>query len=60
MAVAFSQRRKMMRSSMKKVFSAPEQVLLQAGITPTARAETVNIGQFCALARVLAGQMKEG
>ncbi len=53
---AFSQRRKMMRSSMKTIFSAPETALLAAGIAPTARAETVSIRQFCALARILARQ----
>ncbi len=53
---AFSQRRKMMRSSMKRIFSMPEQALLRAGIAPTVRAETVSIKQFCALARILAHQ----
>ena len=53
---AFSQRRKMMRSSMKSVFSNPKEILLGAGIPPTARAETITIRQFCALARILAHQ----
>ena len=56
---AFSQRRKMMRSSMRRIFPMPENALLRAGILPTARAESVTIGQFCALARILALQQNK-
>jgi 16S rRNA (adenine1518-N6/adenine1519-N6)-dimethyltransferase len=46
-AAAFGQRRKMLRASLK-----PLAVDLQAlGIDPTARAETLRVEQFCAIAR---------
>lgn len=49
-ARAFSQRRKMLRTSL-----APLRLDLEAlGIDPTARAETLSVEQFCALARASA------
>ena len=53
-AAAFGQRRKMLRAALKSVFSDPQAVLTGAGIAPEARAETVSIEGFCALARALA------
>ena len=53
-AAAFNQRRKMLRSSLKGLHPGIEDVLLSAGIEPTARAETVPLEAFCALARALA------
>lgn len=51
-AAAFGQRRKMLRSSLKSLGPA-EDLLTQAAILPTARAEELNVEQFCALARQL-------
>lgn len=51
-ARAFGQRRKMLRSSLKGI-PGIEEKLISAGIAPTARAETVALEQFCALARLL-------
>ena len=59
-AAAFNQRRKMLRSSLKPVFAAPEAVLTACGIDPEARAETVGIEGFCALARQLAAEKAGG
>ena len=48
-AAAFGQRRKMLRASLKSL-----NINLEAlGIDPTARAETLSVEQFCALAREL-------
>lgn len=52
-AAAFNQRRKMLRSSLKSYGPQIEDHLRAAGISPTARAETVELEQFCALARSL-------
>ena len=47
---AFGQRRKMLRSSLKPLGIDPA----AAGISPEARAEDLDVVQFCALARLLA------
>jgi 16S rRNA (adenine1518-N6/adenine1519-N6)-dimethyltransferase len=52
-AKAFNQRRKMLRASLKGIRPDIEDRLLAAGISPTDRAETVDLEQFCALARLL-------
>ncbi len=52
---AFGQRRKMLRSSLKAATPDPESLLERAGIAPTLRAEDLTVGQFCRLARLLAG-----
>ena len=52
-AAAFAQRRKMLRAALKGTFSDPVSVLEAVGIDPTARAETIGIERFCALARSL-------
>ena len=52
-AAAFAQRRKMLRAALKGTFSDPVSVLETVGIDPTARAETIGIEGFCALARSL-------
>lgn len=54
-AIAFNQRRKMLRSSLKGMGPAIEAQLVAAGIEPTARAEEISLERFCALARVVAG-----
>ncbi|SEM77237.1 16S rRNA (adenine1518-N6/adenine1519-N6)-dimethyltransferase [Gemmobacter aquatilis] len=53
-AMAFNQRRKMLRSSLKGLGPQVEAMLEAAGIAPTARAEEIALEQFCALARIVA------
>ena len=53
-AMAFNQRRKMLRSSLKGMGPGIEDKLVAAGIDPTARAEEIGLERFCALARLLA------
>jgi len=50
---AFGQRRKMLRQSLKSLGGDPQPLLAEADIAPTARAETVPIEGFVALARAL-------
>lgn len=52
-AAAFGQRRKMLRRSLATLGVDAERLLEAAGIDPTARAETLQIAQFAALARAL-------
>ncbi len=52
-AAAFGQRRKMLRSALKSLVAAPGPLCAEAGIEPTARAETLPVEAFCALARAL-------
>ncbi len=54
--MAFNQRRKMLRSSLKAMGPEIEDQLIAAGIAPTARAEEISLEQFCALARIVAPQ----
>jgi 16S rRNA (adenine1518-N6/adenine1519-N6)-dimethyltransferase len=51
LSAAFGQRRKMLRQSLKALGVPPELLLAAAGIEPTARAETVDLNGFAALAR---------
>ena len=53
-AMAFNQRRKMLRSSLKSAAPDIEKALRDAGLEPTARAEEISVEGFCALARRLA------
>jgi 16S rRNA (adenine1518-N6/adenine1519-N6)-dimethyltransferase len=53
-AMAFNQRRKMLRSALKGLGPDIEDRLRAAGLEPTERAEQVSIEGFCALARVVA------
>ncbi len=50
-AAAFGQRRKMLRAALKPLGVDPAALLEHAGIAPTARAETVDVAGFAALAR---------
>ncbi len=50
---AFGQRRKMLRASLKSILSNPVQMLEDAGIEPTLRAEQLKIKDFCRLANLL-------
>lgn len=52
-AMAFNQRRKMLRSSLKAIGPGIEGLLEGVGIPPTARAEEIGLEQFCALARAV-------
>jgi len=53
---AFGQRRKMLRQSLKSLGLDPMELLGEAGIAPTARAEEVPVEGFVALARALAAR----
>lgn len=53
-AAAFGQRRKMLRSSMKSL--GGEELLRQAGIEPTLRAENLSLKDFETLARLVGGK----
>ena len=52
-AMAFNQRRKMLRAALKGLAPDIEDRLIAAGIAPTERAEQVPLEGFCALARTL-------
>ena len=54
-AAAFGQRRKMLRSSLKALTSDPVRLLEAAGITPTKRAEELQVADFCRLASLVEG-----
>lgn len=53
-AMAFNQRRKMLRSALKGLGADVEDRLRAAGIKPTERAEQLSLEEFCALARAVA------
>ncbi len=55
-AMAFNQRRKMLRSSLKGLGGDVEALLTGLGIAPTARAEEIGLEAFCALARAIASR----
>jgi 16S rRNA (adenine1518-N6/adenine1519-N6)-dimethyltransferase len=52
-AAAFGQRRKMLRSSLKTLGPISDTLIAEAHLDPTARAETIGIEGFAALARAL-------
>ena len=51
--VAFNQRRKMIRQSLKHLDTDIEKILIECGIDPTHRAEQISIENFCLLSRVI-------
>ncbi|MFZ5962938.1 16S rRNA (adenine(1518)-N(6)/adenine(1519)-N(6))-dimethyltransferase RsmA [Thalassococcus sp. BH17M4-6] len=53
-AMAFNQRRKMLRAALRGLHPDIEALLESAGIPPTQRAEQVPLEAFCALARAVA------
>lgn len=53
-AMAFNQRRKMLRSALRGMAPDIEDRLIAAGLRPTDRAEQIPLDGFCALARELA------
>lgn len=52
-ALAFQQRRKMIKKSLQGLFENTENVLKELGIDPSARPERLSIEEFCAIARAL-------
>lgn len=54
LAAAFGQRRKMLRSSLAALGVPPLPLLATAGVEPSARAETLTVADFAALARAFA------
>lgn len=52
---AFGQRRKMLRQSLKSLGVDTEKLMTECGITPTARAEEIDVAGFVRLAQALAG-----
>ena len=50
-AAAFNQRRKMLRSALKRLGPDPRALLAASGIAPERRAEELDVADFCALAR---------
>lgn len=56
--IAFSQRRKMLRASLKSLFPKTEDFLTSLNINPTARAETLTIEEFCRLAQHIKSPLK--
>ncbi len=52
-AAAFGQRRKMLRQSLKSLGGDPIALCAACGVDPTARAETLSVEKFCALARAV-------
>ena len=55
-AMAFNQRRKMLRAALKGLGPDIEDRLMSSGIKPTERAEQVSLEGFCALARAVAAR----
>ena len=53
-AMAFGQRRKMLRASLRPLGPDAEALLVAAGIAPTERAEQVPLEAFCRLSRLVA------
>lgn len=52
-ALAFNQRRKMLRSSLKSLGPDVQEKIVQAGVDPTQRAEQLSIEEFCRLSQTL-------
>ncbi len=55
-AAAFGQRRKMLRQSLRSLGADTPALIAAAGVAETARAETLSVADFCALARALETQ----
>lgn len=58
-ALAFNQRRKMLRAALKGLSPDIEDLLVAAGLKPTDRAEQIPLEGFCALARVVEQAQKK-
>ena len=57
---AFGQRRKMLRGALRGLVRDPTALLRSAGIPPDARAETLSVADFCALARAWSALRRAG
>ena len=57
---AFGQRRKMLRRALRALVPDPLALLQSAGIDPEARAETLSVAEFCALARAWSALQQAG
>ncbi|HEX2448800.1 MAG TPA: 16S rRNA (adenine(1518)-N(6)/adenine(1519)-N(6))-dimethyltransferase RsmA [Methyloceanibacter sp.] len=57
-AAAFGQRRKMLRSSLRRIAQDSEALLARLGIDPTARAEELDVADFCRIADALRDDAK--
>jgi 16S rRNA (adenine1518-N6/adenine1519-N6)-dimethyltransferase len=55
-AMAFGQRRKMLRASLRRLGPDAEALLAAAGIEPTERPEQVSLEAFCRLSRLIAAR----
>ena len=55
-AVAFNQRRKMLRTSLKPLSPNPTDLIRRAGLIETDRGEVLSVEAFCRLARALADE----
>lgn len=55
---AFSQRRKMLRSSLKSLLPMPQMLLEKAQINPERRAESLTVQEFCTLAALWEDDIK--
>ncbi|MFU8897696.1 MAG: 16S rRNA (adenine(1518)-N(6)/adenine(1519)-N(6))-dimethyltransferase RsmA [Roseinatronobacter sp.] len=55
-AAGFNQRRKMLRAALRGLHPRIEELLVAAGIPPTARAEEIGLEAWCHLARLLEGR----
>ncbi|WWP02023.1 MAG: 16S rRNA (adenine(1518)-N(6)/adenine(1519)-N(6))-dimethyltransferase RsmA [Candidatus Dasytiphilus stammeri] len=55
--IAFSQRRKMLRNSLRKVFT--EDIINEIGIDPTLRAENISLTFYCHLANLLSNNFSK-
>jgi 16S rRNA (adenine1518-N6/adenine1519-N6)-dimethyltransferase len=51
LVAAFQQRRKMLRASLRTLTDRPDALLEAADVSPTARAEQIDVAGFCRLAR---------
>lgn len=58
-AVAFGQRRKMLRASLRQLVPDAAPWLESLGLDPTARPETLSVEQFCAMARSYRGWLSK-
>ncbi len=59
-AAAFGQRRKMLRSSLRQLTPEAEALLLKLGIDPQARAEELEVADFCRIANALQKMSRHG
>ena len=57
---AFGQRRKMLRRALRGLTADPQTLLHKAGLSPSLRAETLSVAEFCALARAWSSLRRTG